>query len=123
PRQVERDKSLHYPDARVAITGKNRDGIPYIRLMTIDEYHSGNELPETGFYEREIHRVVQPFGNIVHVWSTYEWRSEENGPVRGRGINSIQLYNDGERWWVTSWIFDSERADNPIPNEYLPVKK
>jgi hypothetical protein len=49
---------------------------------------------------------------MIHVWSTYEWRNAEDGPVEGRGINSIQRYHDGKRWWITSWIYDSERDDN-----------
>ncbi len=121
PRQTERDESLHHPDARAIITGVDQAGVPYIRNMTLGEYH---ELSRAGgdpaFYEHEIHRVTQRFGNVAHVWSTYAWREEEDGPVMGRGINSIQLYFDGERWWVTAWIFDSERSDNPIPPEYVP---
>jgi len=119
PKQVERDHSLHHSLARVAVTGKDEDGKPFAKMMTLDEYYKDNLVAEAGFFEKEIHRVTQKFGNIVHVWSTYEWRTEEKGPVGGRGINSIQLYHDGKRWWITSWIYDSERKDNPIPTEYL----
>ena len=118
PRQVARDHTLHHPDALVAITGLNGSGEPTIRTMTLAEYHGGPSEPAEGFYEQEIHREVQTFGSVTHVWSTYEWRREPDGVVQGRGINSIQLYFDGERWWITSWIFDSERPDNPIPPEY-----
>jgi hypothetical protein len=120
PKQVERDHSLHHALARVAVTGKDNNNKPFVRMMTLDEYYKDNTVAESGFFEKEIHRVTQKFGNIVHVWSTYEWRTEENGPVGGRGINSIQLYHDGNRWWITSWIYDSERKDNPIPPEFLP---
>lgn len=118
PRQVARDHTLHHPDALVAITGLNASGEPTIRTMTLAEYHGGPSEPAEGFYEQEIHREVQTFGSVTHVWSTYEWRREPDGAVQGRGINSIQLYFDGERWWITSWIFDSERPGNPIPPEY-----
>ena len=37
-----------------------------------------------------------------------------------RGINSIQLFHDGTRWWVATIMWDSERPDNPIPQMYLP---
>ena len=121
PRQTERDHSLHHPDARAIITGKDEEGTPFIRNRTLAEYH---ELASAGgnpaFYEVEIHRQTQRFGNVAHVWSTYAWRTAEDGPVQGRGINSIQLYHDGQRWWITAWIFDSERDDNPIPPEFLP---
>ena len=121
PRQTERDHSLHHPDARAIITGLGQDGKPFIRNMTLAEYHEGamsNNNP--AFYEDEIHRVTQRFGNVAHVWSTYAWRRSKDGPVEGRGINSIQLYHDGDRWWITAWIFDSERDDLPIPAAFLP---
>ena len=121
PRQTERDHSLHHPDARAIITGLGQDGKPFIRNMTLAEYHEGAASGgNPAFYEVEIHRVTQQFGNVAHVWSTYAWRTTEDGPVQGRGINSIQLYHDGSRWWITAWIFDSERDDLPIPAAFLP---
>jgi dienelactone hydrolase len=116
-----RDAHLHHPDALVAITGVRRDGTRTISTMSLDEYHeSFGGVRTTGFYEREIHRRVEQFGNIAHVWSTYASSREPEDAPFVRGINSIQLYHDGERWWITSWIFDSERRDNPIPAEYRP---
>ena len=115
-----RDARLHHADALVAITGVRPDGTRTIRTMTLDEYHeSFGGMRTTGFFEREIHRRVERFGNIAHVWSTYASSREPDGTPFARGINSIQLYHDGERWWVTSWIFDSERRDNRIPAQYL----
>lgn len=121
PRQTARDRSLHHPEARAIITGLNGAGKPYIRNMTLVEYHEiAEQQGNPAFYEAEIHRETQRFGNVAHVWSTYAWRSRPDGSVGGRGINSIQLYHDGARWWITAWIFDSERDGNPIPPEYLP---
>ena len=121
PRQTIRDHSLHHPYARAIITGKDADGKPFIRNMTLSEYHERSAAGgNPAFYEEEIHRETQRFGNVAHVWSTYAWRRSEKGPVEGRGINSIQLFHDGARWWITTWIFDSERADNPIPPGFLP---
>ena len=73
-----------------------------------------------GFYEKEVHRETQRFGNIAHVFSTYESRTKADGPIIARGINSIQAYWDGKRWWITNAIWDEERADNQLPAEYLP---
>ena len=121
PRQVERDRSLHHPEASVALAGRNDQGEPYLRKMTLAEYHQMSESAgNPAFWEKEIHRLTSTFGQITHIWSTYEWWDEENGPVRGRGINSIQIYHDGNRYWITSWIYDSERPDNPLPSVYLP---
>jgi hypothetical protein len=44
-----------------------------------------------------------------------------SGPIHQHGINSIQCYWDGTRWWILGWVYDSERAGNPIPAEYLPA--
>ena len=118
PRQVERDKSLHHPDALITITGKNEQNQSFANTMTIEEFHENTAPYDQGFFEWETDREVERFGNIAHVWSTYEWSNAENGPVGGRGINSIQLYHDGTRWWILSWMYDSERADNKIPLPY-----
>mgnify|MGYP000296240740 CR=1 FL=1 len=116
-RDWKRDASLHHPNAFIAMTGKNKKQNPYIVAQSLAEYHESFGTPKNGFFEYEIHREVNHFGNITHVWSTYETKKENNGPVTARGINSIQLYNDGTRWWILSWIFDSERPDNPIPKK------
>jgi len=42
------------------------------------------------------------------------------GPVIARGINSLELFWDGQRWWIVANLWDQERAGNPIPGEFLP---
>src|SRR3989442_996487 len=79
-----------------------------------------SEFVHEGFYEREIHRVTRAYGNITQVWSTYEERRAPDGPVQGRGINALQLFWDGKRWWVASAIWFEEDPAHPIPQEFLP---
>ena len=57
---------------------------------------------------------------MAHAFSTYESSvgTEDSDPEM-RGINSIQLFHDGSRWWVVSVFWDSERDDQPIPTEYI----
>lgn len=82
------------------------------------------KAPPAGFFEREIARRTDCFGNVCQVFSTYESRySPSDAKPFERGINSIQLLRDGKRWWIASVIWDAERAENPIPPEYLPVVK
>ncbi len=77
-----------------------------------------------GFFEREIARRTDCFGNVCQVFSTYESRhSPSDASPFERGINSIQLIRDGKRWWIASVIWDVERPDNPIPAQYLPASK
>ncbi|MCI0434355.1 MAG: hypothetical protein L0271_12065 [Gemmatimonadetes bacterium] len=73
-----------------------------------------------GFFEEEVHRVTRAFGPMVHVFSTYAWRRTGDGPIGGRGINSIELLNDGTRWWIASAMWVAEDEQNPIPTEFLP---
>lgn len=124
PRDWPRDSSLHMPNAQVLIVGDGEDGRPEAQVMTLGDFHRRSaDLAERGFFEYEIHRETQIHGAIAHVWSTYEWRTTREGPVGGRGINSIQLYHDGQRWWITSWMFDG-RSDTPaVPPQYLPGER
>ena len=117
----ERDMFIHHPNAWVAIADLDSSGQPTLARMSLGDYHDrfGGARSEP-FYEKEIHRTTQRFGNMAHVWSTYVISDREDGPVLSRGINSITLYHDGSRWWVMGWMYDSERAGNPIPEQYLP---
>lgn len=73
-----------------------------------------------GFFERETARRVETFGHIAHVWSTYEARHRADDPKPFiRGINSIQLVNDGRRWWVVTIFWEAEMPKTPIPRKYL----
>jgi hypothetical protein len=77
-----------------------------------------------GFFEKEIARRTDCFGNVCQVFSTYESRHAASDPKPfQRGINSIQLLRDGKRWWIASVTWDAERPDLPIPPEYLPAPK
>ncbi len=91
--------------------------------MTPVEYaeNSGAWLEENGFFEKEIYRVTESFGSMTHIFSTYEsYRSASDEKPFTRGINSIQLMNDGDRWWVVNIYWTGEREDLTIPDKYLP---
>lgn len=121
-RDWQRFHSLFIPGARLIPTGMNAQGAVRHRVMTPEEYAttSGPVLEERGFFEREIGRATERFGNIAHVFSAYDSKTTLADPEPfARGINSIQLLYDGTRWWVVSIFWDSERSDNPIPERYL----
>jgi len=122
PREWSRDRTLYIPDLRFAAAGVDPSGKPSVRVMSHQQFVDASDakMVREGFDEREIHRVTQRFGNIAHVFSTYETRVKADGPVTARGINSIELFWDGNRWWIASAIWDEERPGNPIPKEYLP---
>jgi hypothetical protein len=122
PREWARDRTLYMKDLRFVDVGWSKDGKPEPRIVDHQAYVDGSDpgMTQRGFFEKEIHRVSQRFGPIAHVWSTYESRQTENGPIIARGINSIELFWDGKRWWIANGIWTDETKENPIPKEYLP---
>lgn len=125
-RNWELFKYLFHPDAKLIPTGKNHEGIIKARYMTPADYikSSGKWLVGNGFFEKEISRSTNTFGNITQVFSTYEsFHSESDTKPFMRGINSIQLLNDGTRWWIINIYWTQETPENPIPNDYLPKIK
>ena len=121
-RNWDRMRSLFIPGARLIPTGQRPDGTAGHRVLTVEDYiaSSGPGLEKNGFFEREIGRTTETFGNVTHVFSTYDSRRAAADPAPfARGINSIQLLHDGRRWWVVTIFWDSERPNNPIPAKYL----
>jgi hypothetical protein len=120
-RDWARDSTLYLPGVRFVVVSRSEAGQLAARNFDHGSWAMGsNASLEQGFYEKEINRVTRQFGPITDVFSTYEWRTSEKGPVGGRGINSIQLFDDGERWWITGAMWTSEDPEHPIPAEYLP---
>ena len=122
PRDWNRFRSLFIPDARLiptrhAKSGNDADVVPY----TPEQYQErATPLLDKGFFEHGIHNTTESFGNIVHVFSTYESRHTKDEKPFQRGINSIQLLKDGDRYWIVTILWDGETPATPIPAKYLP---
>ncbi len=108
---------LHAPGAMITPTEHRPHGAFAAAPQTLAKFIALNErlFAHRGFHEREVFQRVQRYGHIAHVWSGYETRDDPDGPVQGRGINSFQLLNDGQRWCVLSATWDSETAAHPMP--------
>jgi len=113
-------RNLFVEDARLIPTGINQDGQTVLRSITPQQYieQSGPWLVENGFIEKEIHRKIDRFGPIAQIFSTYTSRNTEGGEIIDRGINSIQLFYDGSRWWVVTIYWSGETEETPIPPAY-----
>ncbi len=122
-RDWDRFRGLFHPAARLIPTGRTAEGGRVARAMTPDEYvtRSAPLLERDGFFETEIARRTEQYGSIAHVFSTYESRRtlQDEKPFM-RGINSFQLFHDGQRWWVVTIYWEGESPDRPIPAQYLP---
>jgi len=126
PEGFEIDREAFDPlfteDAHLAATFIGQDGsrgyVSWSPAEYVETVWSGPR--QRGFFEIETAQTVDQFGNVTQVFSTYEsrWNEEDEEPFQ-RGINSIQLYFDDERWWIVSILWEGEREDNPIPAKYL----
>jgi len=122
-RDWDRMRSLFVPGARLIPTGARPDGSVGLTMLSVEDYieRAGPQLEENGFFEHEIARRTDEYAHIQHVFSTYEARREaEDEEPFMRGINSIQLMNDGERWWIVTVFWEAETDDTPLPRHYLP---
>lgn len=140
-RDWDRFRSLFVPGARLIPTGPKRaesastdkNAAPAAApkefgafVMTPDEFADrGNAYFEkNSFYEREAARRAERYGNIMHVFSTYESRHDpKDAEPFARGINSFQLLFDGSRWWVVTIYWQQESSEAPLPKEFLPAAK
>lgn len=119
PRQLERNLSLFHPTARLTHTewlpGGERAALVH---ASVEDHARQSYLVEHGFEEKEIGRDVVSYGTVTHVFSTYEYTTED-GSMSGRGINSFQLYFDGTRYWIMSIMWSQESPEHPIPDKFI----
>jgi len=123
PRDWNRMRSLFAPEGRLMAVARRPDGEVVMRTMTVEDYIGRNSkaFATMGFFEREAARTTETFGQIAHVFSTYESRhaAGDAKPFQ-RGINSIQLAHDGKRWWIVNLVWRAEDKELPLPERYLP---
>ncbi len=122
-RDWNRFRSLFAREARFIAIRTVQDHVSSMTL-TPQQFIQFNEsyFQSTGYFEQEIHREVDEFGHIAQVFSTYQSKHAAADPEPySRGINSIQLMSNGERWWIVSIMWDYERpGENDVPAQYLP---
>lgn len=121
-RDWNRLRSLTFPDMKFVTTRPLDNNVAMPMILTVDQFVELNTkyFEHGGYFEKEIHREADAYGNIAQVFSTYEARRDlrETQPY-SRGINSMQLLNDGSRWWIVSILWDFERPEvNPLPPQY-----
>jgi len=121
-RDWDRMRSLFAPQASMVAIYRTKASGMKRQVLTVEDYIriSGPYLEKNGFFEKEVAKRVEEFGSLRHVWSTYESRSKaEDAKPFERGINSIQLWNDGQRWWITSIAWQGEDSKTLLPKKYL----
>jgi hypothetical protein len=124
-RNWDRQRALFLPGARLIPTavkpGENESDLAP-QFLDVETYIARVEplFRDKGFYETEVSRRTEEFGQIAQVWSTYESRYRPDDPEAFmRGVNSFQLFHDGTRWWIVNIYWQHENAAHPLPEKYL----
>lgn len=118
-RDWERFHYLFAEDAKLIPTKKQENGEVNYRYWTPRQYEEMFTANRSAFFERELSRVTEAYGNIVHVFSTYETKIEKDGSVTNRGINSFQLLKDKDRYYIMNIFWSAESDGFPLPDKYL----
>ena len=121
-RNWQRERSLFLPGARLIPIGRRIHGEGGLEVLTLDEWieQVTPYFAENDFWETEVMRHMDRFGNMIQAFSTYEARDRKDGTPIARGINCIQLVFHEQRWWIASVMWDNESRENPIPGEFTP---
>ncbi len=121
-RDWDRFKSVFSPGGMMRASVTSQAGAVRLVEMTPDQYVERNSpaFEKQAFFEREIKRTTEQYGNIANVWSTYAASATKDGEPFQRGINTIQLSFDGKRWAVLSILWQGETDKTPLPKQYLP---
>jgi hypothetical protein len=112
-RDWDRFRTLFLPEGRlmpiVSLAGEQAG----IRFLSTEDFIQRVDpiFAKEDFWERETSRQTETFGRFAHVLSFYDSLRSPNGPPFERSANSIQLFNDGSRWWIVNVIWNTSRAE------------
>ena len=73
---------------------------------------------ENGFHERSVHVRADVFGKVAHAYVVFEGFAPGDGRTKTRGLDSIQLVLDGEKWRVVSFMTQFADAENLVPPRF-----
>ena len=120
-------RGLFAENARMFIAVPDNDSGTVLKSITPEEYAQRNQtrLSDIGFNEDELYRITNTYGAGTQVFSTYESHfTNKNGEEEiTKGINNIQLYFDGERYFIVSIFWDANAKNIEVPERYLPKNK
>jgi hypothetical protein len=116
-RDWNRFYSLFLPEAEMGTIVKTPDGKKVFKSLTPEAYQKANApfFNQSGFYEEELKRNVQQYGNVASVQSSYQFRITPNGQVEQRGVNYLTLVQSNGRWWIANLTWQDEEKGLPLP--------
>jgi hypothetical protein len=121
-RDWKRFRSLFWKTGKLAPVSAKADKSGFEpREFTPEEFIARMDplVEKEPFFETGIANRVEEWAHIANVFSTYESRRANGDKPFARGINTIQLFNDGQRWWITSVMWQQESEQDPLPERML----
>lgn len=115
PRDWNRFHNLYHPNSYMMAIFATSDSTFSCKSFTPKEYveRSDEVMKKFAFKEIELKRRTEQYGNLVNIFSAYEFTT----PIIVKsGINSLQLYFDGTRWWIMSIIWQESSPTLPLPS-------
>jgi hypothetical protein len=120
-------RNLFAEDARMYIAVPDKDSGSVLKSITPEDYAERNKtrMSDIGFNEEELYRITNTYGAGTQIFSTYESHfTNKNGEEEiTKGINNIQLYFDGQRYFIVSIFWDANAKNIEVPDRYLPKDK
>lgn len=119
PRNWDRMYSLFFPGALLISAGPNKAGELHATVMSPKDYvdRAGKYFETHAFFERESARKTHSQGHLQQIFSSYE--SSEDAAFTNpfaRGVNSIEMFNDGKRWWIMLVMWEEDPSATKKPN-------
>lgn len=94
-------------DRNARLVRVNDDGVfvfdPRTFRENLEAMIESGALPS--FYEQEVQRQIDEFGDIAHVLSMYEMRTSRGGELVARAVKSIQLFKRDDRWLISAMLW------------------
>lgn len=124
PRNWNLFRSLFAENARMYIAVPDKDSSAVLKSITPEEYAERNKtrLSDIGFNEDELYRITNSYGAGTQIFSTYEshFTNKDGEQEITKGVNNIQLYFDGDRYYIVSIFWDANAKNIEVPDRYLP---
>ncbi|MDP9340144.1 MAG: hypothetical protein M3P45_14885 [Acidobacteriota bacterium] len=119
PRNWERMYSLFFPGALLIRAAPGKSGQLEATVMSPKDYvdRAGKYFETHPFFERESSRTTHSRGDLEQIFSMYE-SSEDAAFAKpfAHGVNNIELFHDGKRWWIMMVMWEEDPPEGQKPN-------
>ncbi len=88
-------------------------------LADFRAYVASPSVAATGLHERITGVRLDGFGRIAHAFVAFEGFAPGDGRTLTRGLDSLQLVRDGERWRVVSFTTQYETPALSLPPRFI----